>query len=82
MGVLSLVAIAIFLAIAALSVTKRGIFTGFLKDKKQDEVMAAQSERIDELEKQFGVMLDVVLELEGVDAGDFSKRLLQAQYNK
>lgn len=82
MGLLSLLGIAITFFAAFFVLKNVQVFAGFLKNKKQDEVIIAQSKRIDELEKRFGVMLDIVLELDEVDAGDFSKRLLQAQYER
>ncbi len=82
MALLSLVMIAIVIAGGSLLVNKLGILAKWNKDRSQDKVLEEQSERLAQLEKQFGVMLDVVLELDSVDDGDFAKRLLQAGYDR
>ena len=75
-GVLSLAVIALILFGGTFGLKAlQGGFTLF-KDSKQDDAIVELNEKVDELDRQISIVLDVVLETTEIDSGELSRRLL------
>jgi uncharacterized Ntn-hydrolase superfamily protein len=74
-----LLMLGVILSVVAVVIVKGGGLAFFIKNRSQDDRIAKANERIDQLEKQYQILLDVVLESELVEANEFSKRLLTSR---
>ena len=75
MPILSLVVVSMVILGLIFAVKSGGGLALFFQNK-------GQNKRIDALEKQYGVLLDLVLYSDIIDATEFTKKLLQAKTRK